>query len=156
MTETLGDREEVSPRYSNLYHATNVIEYVQEVEVIPKINRIRTFSYHPYETISPQNIGSLWRQFSRLNDAYQNLKSLKDEGIMDENTMREIIKQKVFLEDNLDQLQGHSGYVVACDSKLFFDDTLDAAIKKAKDTVGKRPYYSESLNNFIDYPSPLL
>lgn len=153
MSETINYPGNIAQyQYSDFYFPSD--EYILEIEYIqPRNNRQHSFSYRANETISPRNFSSLWYQYSRLSETYQKLLSLKQKGIMDEKTMIEIMKQKVFLEDNIQQVLGHKGYVVICDKHFFFGDTLDEAIKNAKEAVGDKPFHSETID-FIDYPSP--
>ena len=139
------------PKY-RVPSAALILEIVEEK---PSFTARSAVSARSKMTISPRNYRWIVKEYIGLEKTYRHLKSLRDNGVIDEQTMIEIMKQKVFLEDNIQIVLGHIGKtVVVCNEQLFFGDTLDEAIKQARDKLGDKPYYSETID-FIDYPSPL-
>lgn len=124
-----------------------IVEYVFERPQEP------TLSFSSDTSYGPQNYWWLVNQYARLNKSLEKLQSLKERGVITDDVLRETIKQQVFLEDNRDKITEDRGYVVVCNEQFFYGKTLDEAVKKARETVGKKPYYSEPID-FIDYPSP--
>ena len=124
-----------------------LVEYVLESPPKPTSSVPNSITY------TPRNYWALLRQYARLERTLKQLQSLKDKGIITDEILRETMKQAVFLEDNRDKITQSQGYVVASADRLFFGDTHDEAVRKAREAVGERPYYSESIG-LIDFPSP--
>ncbi len=127
-----------------------VIEYVQPMRTRNVSPRTRPLQS---SNTSPRNYNYLLFEYLRLSEAYQKLLDLKAKGVLDDKAIMEIMTQKVFLEDNIDKIIGKTGVVVVCNKQLFFGPTLDDAVREARNTVGHKLYYSETID-FIDYPSP--
>jgi hypothetical protein len=90
-----------------------------------------------------------------LDEHRAKLMELKQKGIIDEQTVYEVLLQHYLLINRRGELLREKGKVaVMCGGELFIGDTLDEAVAKAKIKLGKRPYYSETIN-LIDFPSLL-
>lgn len=130
---------------------------IPEVELLTEQDTLfvhfRIVKSEPTMTLPSYNYRALLDEHNRINNSLKSLKTLKDKGLIDEQTMIETMKQQAYLEDNRDKITLDRGYVVACGEQLFFGDTQDEAVKKAHDAVGNKPYYSESIG-LIDFPSP--
>ncbi|GBC74835.1 hypothetical protein HRbin06_00142 [archaeon HR06] len=85
------------------------------------------------------------------------LRKLVDEGLITEEDAWEITRQKIIFKENEQELKKkYKGkVVVVCDGKFFEGNNLTEAVKKAKEKVGEKPYYAESLYESLDIPSTL-
>ncbi|MCP8308167.1 MAG: hypothetical protein H3Z54_05665 [archaeon] len=88
-----------------------------------------------------------------LNSLYESLQKLREKGLIEEETVNEILGQKVIFEERKDELIEYLGkVVVVCNGDFFIGDTLDEARNRAKERCGNKPYYSETIG-LIDIPS---
>jgi hypothetical protein len=83
------------------------------------------------------------------------LASLEFRGIITHEDAREMLRNYYSLELRRQELASHEGkVVVVSNGELFFGEDLNEAMRRAKETQGERPVYSETVN-MVDYPSPL-
>lgn len=91
-----------------------------------------------------------------LSILFNRLKMLLEKGLIDEASVNEILEQKIIFEERRPEIEQkyHGKVIVVCNGEIFVAETIDDAIKKAKEKHGNRPYYSEALG-ITDFPSVL-
>lgn len=78
---------------------------------------------------------------------------LRGKKFFNEDDFNEILEQRKLLDSKRDILSQHQGQVVVvCGGELFFGNTLDEAVKKARKKYKDKPSYSESIG-LIDIPA---
>jgi hypothetical protein len=86
-------------------------------------------------------------------DLRRELTALLSRGLLKKADMVQIIEQQTFLQKKRSELLQYWGkVVVACGGELFFGDTLEGALVKAREKCGDKPYYAENLAE-VNFPS---
>lgn len=107
-------------------------------------------------SVSPANYMHYVRKYASLYEHYRKLLELKGKGLINDETLTEILKQhELFLDIDEQELSRNQGkFVVMCNGEMFLGSTLNKAVEMARAKYGNRPYYSEAIN-LIEIPSIL-
>jgi hypothetical protein len=92
---------------------------------------------------------------SRRDSLRTSLSALVDKGFFKSEDMSEIMQQEVIFENwRARKGNGFIGKtIVVCGGEVFVGDTLVEAVRKSKEKFGDKPYYTESLEPIIEFPS---
>ena len=104
-------------------------------------------------SLSPATYRYLIQVWESIKKHSEKLADMKKKGLVTEEEMNEILSQHCLFLERFDELQNYQGKVaVMCNGELFIGDTLQSAVKEAKEKYKDKPYYSQSIN-LIDIPS---
>ncbi|HEX9317992.1 MAG TPA: hypothetical protein VF884_03565 [Nitrososphaeraceae archaeon] len=102
---------------------------------------------HKNVSITVQQLRFTMEKYKQLKIHSTELLKLKQEDLIDEDTLKDVLHQhQLLLEKGIKLLEHEGKYALMSNGELFTGYTLEEALSKARRKYGKRPYYAELIN----------
>jgi hypothetical protein len=125
---------------SNTYYSKNNDTVVKTQQNSASSNYLNAYTQH---------LQNIFERRRVLFSHYNELLKLKEEGLIDDETVKEVyVQHQLLLERDRELIQYDGKYALMCNGELFIGNSLEDALSKSRSKHGKRVYYVELINRY--------